>query len=89
MKEIYTVKLDVYDPDLLIYCLKEMDGEVKDFEYEWSIRANAGGIDYGLFLNINITDKEVVICNQPENDTHTDIHTVIEKIQGVCDDEQD
>lgn len=52
--------------------LKEMADVIPDFEYDWRVSANGGGIDCGLYLNINIEIKEIEICNQPEYGTDDD-----------------
>ena len=64
MKEIYSVEIDRYNPMALANTLKKMAKVIPDFEYDWRVFANGGGIDYGLYLNINVEKKEIEICNQ-------------------------
>lgn len=71
-KNIYSVEVDRYNPMALAHCLEKLGNGIPDFEYEWRLSANAGGIDYGLYLNINIEIKEIEICNQPEYGTDGD-----------------
>lgn len=72
MKEVYSVEIDRYNPMALAHTLKELSNGISDFEYEWRLLANGGGIDYGLFLNINVVKKEIEVCNQPEFGTDGD-----------------
>ena len=65
MKNTYSVEVDRYNPMALVHCLKKLNDYIPDFEYEWRVSANSGGIDYGLYLNINVERKEIEICNQP------------------------
>lgn len=80
MKKIFSVEIDRYNPMALVHCLKELNNVIPDFEYDWRVSANGGGIDYGLYLNINVEKKEIEICNQPEFGTDGDdmIEDVIE-----------
>lgn len=64
MNKIYSVKIDRYNGLALANALKRLADEIEDFEYDWYTYINSGGIDYGIFLNINIDQKEVAICNQ-------------------------
>lgn len=66
MKRFYSVEIDRYNPMALARTLKKMADDIPDFEYDWKVSANGGGIDYGLYLNIDIELKEIEICNQPE-----------------------
>ena len=77
---IYSVEVDKYNPTALIWCLTKLQDNIPDFEYDWRITVNAGGIDYGIFLNINIEDKEIVICNQPDGAGDDLLDDVIEAI---------
>lgn len=66
MKEIYSVEINRYNPMAIVNAFKKMADIIPDFEYNWRLSANGGGIDYGLYLNIDIERKEIEICNQPE-----------------------
>jgi len=72
MKRTYSVEIDRYNPMALARTLKKMADAIPDFEYDWRVSANGGGIDYGLYLNINVEKKEIEICNQPEYGTDGD-----------------
>ena len=82
MKEIYSVEIDRYNPLALVLTLSELANEIQDFEYDWRMSVNAGGIDYGLYLNINVNSKEIEISNQPEYGTDGDdlIEDVLEAL---------
>ena len=91
MKEIYFVEIDRYNPMALSRCLKKLGDAIPDFEYEWKLSANGGGIDYGVFLNINVERKEIEICNQLEygTDGDDDLYDVIEIFEEGDEDDED
>lgn len=66
MKTEYSIEVDRYNPMALAHCLKKLSYNIEDFEYDWRIFINAGGIDYGVYLNINVEGKIIEISNQPE-----------------------
>ena len=68
----FSVEVDNYNPHALTHCLKRLEDEIPDFEYNWSLRVNAGGIDYGIFLNFDLAYKEIEICNQGDGDDMLD-----------------
>ena len=59
----YTVDID-RSIDALAHCIKKVNNEINDI-YDWRVSVNAGGIDYGIYFNFNLKDKELEICNQP------------------------
>ena len=63
-KRYYSIEINKDDPTALAWCLRKLENNIPDFEYDWRIVINAGGIDYGIYLNIDIEDKEIEICNQ-------------------------
>ena len=72
MHDIYSVEVDRYNPMALVRVLNEMERNIPDFEYDWTVSINAGGIDYGTFLNIDVDEKKIEICNCPEYGTDGD-----------------
>ena len=66
METVFSVEVDRYNPMALANCLKKLADGIEDFEYNWRLSANGGGIDYGLYLNIDVKEKTIEICNQPE-----------------------
>lgn len=72
MKTIYSVEIDKDNPTALAQCLKRLEYAIPDYEYDWRIIINAGGIDYGIYLNIDVGKKEIEICNQPVYGTDGD-----------------
>ena len=64
----FSVEVDKYNPVALAYCLKKLEDAIPDFEYDWLCTINAGGIDYGIFLNIDTETKEIEICNQGDGE---------------------
>lgn len=66
MSKRYSVEVDKYNPLALAHCLQKLGEGIPDFEYDWRLTANGGGIDYGVYLNIDVEEKTIEICNQPE-----------------------
>lgn len=91
MKEIYSVEIDRYNPMALADVLGELSNGIPDFEYDWRLSVNAGGIDYGIYLNVNIDRKEIEICNRPEYGTDGDdlLEDILENFEENEDDEED
>ena len=73
--------------DSLAYCLRKVNNEVADI-WDWRISINAGGIDYGIYFNFDIENKELEICNQPQYDVSLGLDEIIEEING-CEEEYD
>lgn len=65
MKNRYSVEVDQYNPTALTHCLQRLENGIPDFDYSWRIIVNAGGIDYGIYLNVDINKQEIEICNHP------------------------
>lgn len=55
--------------DSVAYCLNMLNSEVD--LWDWRISINAGGIDYGVYFNFDLEDKELEISNQPFYGTET------------------
>ena len=78
MKNIYSIEIDKYNPTALTYCLRKLESTIPDYEYDWRIVINAGGIDYGIYINIDISEKEIEICNQPKGEGDDYLDDVLE-----------
>lgn len=91
MKEIYSVEIDKYNPMALATTIKKLADNIPNFEYEWRLYANGCGIDYGIYLNVDINKKEITICNQPGYGTDGDglIDDIIDAIMDDEDEEDD
>ena len=88
MKNIYSIEIDKYNPTALTHCLRKLENAIPDYEYDWRIVINAGGIDYGIYLNININEKEIEICNQPRHGEGDDyLDDVLELFEEEEEDE--
>ena len=87
-KSVYSIEVDRYNPTALTHCLKKMEDNISDFEYEWRIVINAGGIDYGVYLNIHTFRKEIVISNQPEGDGEDSLEDLFECLRALKEDEE-
>ena len=59
----YTVDVE-RSVDALAYCLKQIT-RINNID-DWYVSVNAGGIDYGIYINFNVDSREIEICNQPE-----------------------
>ena len=84
MSKTFSVEVDKYNPLALAHCLQKLGEAISDFEYDWRLTANGGGIDYGVFLNIDVEEKEIEICNQPEYGSDGDdmLEDVIEAVNS-------
>lgn len=88
MRQRFSVEVDKYNPTALTHCLRELEDVIPDYEWDWRIVINAGGIDYGIYLNIDIKEKEIEICNQPRyNDGDNTLDDVLELFDEDDDDE--
>lgn len=67
--------------DALAYCMRKINNEVDDI-CDWTVSVNAGGIDYGIYFNFDIDNKELEICNQPKYDDSLYLDEIIDKING-------
>ena len=83
----YTVDID-RSVEALAYCLKQVN-QIRDIE-DWYVYVNAGGIDYGIYLNFNVERKELVICNQPARgyDDSYYLEEIIEMINENTEEEE-
>lgn len=74
--------------DSVAYCLNKLNNEVD--MWDWRISINAGGIDYGVYLNFDLEDKELEISNQPYYRVATSyLEDVIEAINEYYEDEEE
>lgn len=74
--------------DSVAYCLNMLNSEVD--LWDWRISINAGGIDYGVYFNFDLEDKELEISNQPfYGAEETDLDTVIDTINEYEDEEEE
>lgn len=83
----FSVEVDRYSAASLVYCLNELQNNIDPDE--WRIFINAGGIDYGIYLNINTDRKEIEICNQPDGDGSDSLHDVIEYLESENEEEEE
>lgn len=83
----YSVDID-RSVDSVAYCLNRLNNEVD--MWDWRISINAGGIDYGIYFNFDLEEKELEICNQPHYKIETtDLDEVIEAINNYYEDEEE
>lgn len=85
MDRYYSVDID-RSVESVLYCLKRFNNEVEN-SYEWSIYANGGGIDYGLYFNIDLNTKELEISNQSRGEELDSLDDIIDAINE--NDEED
>lgn len=85
---MYSVEVD-RSISALIYCLQRLQGGIPDFDYEWRIEINAGGIDYGIYINVDIDKKEVEISNQPRGRGEDSLDDILENFEEDDDWEDD
>ena len=53
------------DINSLSTCIQRVNNGINNL-YDWRISINAGGIDYGIYFNFDINNKELEISNQPD-----------------------
>ena len=58
----YTVDID-RTIDSFTDCIKRVNEQIN--AWDWRISINAGGIDFGIYFNFDIKNKELEISNQP------------------------
>ena len=63
----------------LTYCLQKVNSNIISI-WDWRISVNAGGIDYGIYFNFDIENKELEICNQPQYNETLYLEEIIEEI---------
>ena len=75
--------------DSLAYCLQKVNDEVNNI-WDWRISINAGGIDWGVYFNFDLDNREMEISNQPAcgADESLTLEEIIEEING-CDEDED
>lgn len=62
--------------DALLYFLNKVNNEVVDI-WDWDIRINASGIDYGIYFNFDVYNKILEICNSPAGDDSMALDDII------------
>ena len=65
MKDKYSIEVERNNGYALARTLTKLADVIPDFEWDWVTTINAGGIDYGIYINVYPDRHEVVICNQP------------------------
>ena len=85
---IYSVEVDNSNPLALGYCLKKMENNIPDFD-EWSIEISGGGVDYGVYLNIDVDRQNLEISNQPRGNGEDSLDDVFELYEEEDDDYED
>lgn len=83
----YSVQID-RNIDSLTDCLERVNNGINDV-WDWRISVNAGGIDYGIYFNFDIENKELEICNQPRYDESLYLNEIIEEINEYYDEDND
>lgn len=85
----FSVEVDKYNPVALAHCLNKLNDNIPDFEYDWTMEVNAGGIDYGIYLNIDTERHEIQVSNQPEGNGDDFLEDVIDAVKEDADDEEE
>lgn len=89
MKNNYSVEVDKDNPTALAHCLRRLEFGIPDFEYDWKLVINAGGIDYGIYLNVDLNRKEIEICNQPNGNGDDFLDDILECFEEEEEEEDD
>ncbi len=75
----YSIDID-RSINALTHCLQIVNNAID--VWEWDITINAGGIDYGVYFNFDIDNKELEICNCPRYDDSLNLYEIIELINS-------
>ena len=78
----YTVDID-RSMDALAHCIQKVNNKIEDI-WDWRVSINAGGIDYGIYFNFDLEQKELEISNAPSYgyDDSLGLDEIIEEING-------
>lgn len=68
-------------------CLQKVNDGIDT--WDWNVCINAGGIDYGVYFNFDIENKELEICNQPQYDESLYLDEIIEEINEIYNEEDE
>lgn len=74
--------------DALSNCLNKIKKEIEDI-WDWNIRINAGGVDYGVYFNFDVDNKILEICNEPACKDLTSLDDIIKAINDTDDDKEE
>lgn len=85
----FSIEVDNSNPTALTWCLKKLEDAIPDFEYDWHITINAGGIDYGIYLNIDTEEREVEISNGSTTLSNVDSDDCLDDVFEYFDEEGD
>ena len=89
MKNYYSVEID-NNPTALMHTLKKMEEGIPDFDWDWRLIVNSGGIDYGVYLNVDIDRREIEICNQPRHgDGEDTLDDILENFEDEWEDDEE
>lgn len=85
----YSVDID-RSVDSLAYCLQKVNNGINNIE-DWRVSINAGGIDYGIYFNVDVERKELEICNQSSYgyDDSLDLDEIIEEINEYYENDKE
>ena len=83
----YSIEVDRRNPVAMLHCLQRLEQAIPDFEYDWNLYINAGGIDYGTYMNIDTEQRRVTLCNQPDGDGEDSLDDVIDEVTESLDED--
>lgn len=77
---MYSVDID-RSIEAFAHCINRVKNGINNIE-DWSIVVNACGIDYGVYFNFDIENKELEISNCPQYDEGYYLDEIIDEING-------
>lgn len=83
----FSVNVDRYG-EALVWCLRKLTNNIPNLD-DWRFSVNAGGIDYGIYLNIYTDKEEIEICNQPKGEGNDYLDDVIAYLEEKYEDEDE
>lgn len=81
----YTVDIE-RSVDALANCLRRVNNGIDDI-WDWRVSINAGGIDYGIYFNFDLENKELEISNQPADGADDSLY--LDEIIEMINEEND
>ena len=83
----YTVDIEA-SIESMTRCMKKLDDGIACY-WEWKIKVNASSIDYGVYFNFDLEQKELEISNAPQRDYDytLGLDEIIDRINGKEEEE--
>lgn len=74
--------------EALAFCFQKVSKGINDI-YDWDVRVNAGGIDYGIYFNFDIDRKVLEISNEQKYNDESYLDDIIDLINDEYDEDDE